>query len=79
MMCKTDGSMTAATMKPSYWHSISCVHTTSKKHHGCVGLRECRKKCFMSAFEVTRITATAAVVATVCVSVVADGDYDGGD
>jgi len=46
-----------------------------------------QKKCFMSAFEVsralthtfTRITATATVAATVCVSVVADGDCDSGD
>jgi len=42
-MYKLDGSMAVATMKFSYCHSIICVH-----------LRECRKKIFMSAFEVGR-------------------------
>jgi len=69
MMCKPDGSMAAATMKPSYCHSISCVHThnfqeTPRLHRSAW----MQKKCFMSAFEVcripnrtfTRITATTA-------------------
>ena len=72
---QTNGSMAAATMKRSQTAASVCVNA--------------EKKCFMSAFEVgraptrtfrpTRITATATIAATVCVSVVADGDCDGGD
>jgi len=31
MMCKPDGLMEAATMKFSYCHSISCIHTHNFK------------------------------------------------
>jgi len=69
MMCKPDGSMAAATMKLSYCHSISCVHTQLQRNTTAASVCvNAEKKCFMSAFEVgraptrtfTRITATAA-------------------